>query len=91
MGFYIKKGFNFGPIRVNLSKSGLGFSVGGKGLRLGSGPQGSYVHAGRKGLYYRKNLSNSGKTKWGLICVILILALVVWAYQNGIIVFNLPE
>ena len=60
MGFYIRKSFKAGPVRLNLSKSGLGLSAGIKGLRVGSGPKGSYVHAGRKGLYYRKYIK-SGK------------------------------
>lgn len=56
MGFYLKKGFNFGPVRLNLSTSGLGVSVGVKGLRVGTGPRGNYVHAGRYGLYYRASI-----------------------------------
>jgi hypothetical protein len=35
MGFYIRKSVNFGPLRVNLSKSGVGYSVGGRGFRTG--------------------------------------------------------
>jgi hypothetical protein len=30
MGFFYRKSVNFGPFRVNLSKSGVGHSVGGK-------------------------------------------------------------
>lgn len=61
MGFYIRKSFTAGPVRLNLSKSGLGISAGVKGFRVGSGPRGSYVHAGRGGLYYRQNLSSNTK------------------------------
>src|SRR5262245_38964919 len=57
MGFYIRKGFNFGPLRLNLSRSGLGTSVGVKGFRIGLGPRGAYLHAGRGGLYYRQSLN----------------------------------
>jgi hypothetical protein len=57
MGFYIRKGFNFGPLRLNLSRSGLGASIGVPGARFGVGPRGSYVHLGRGGFYYRKTLS----------------------------------
>jgi hypothetical protein len=57
MGFYIRKGFNFGPVRLNLSRSGLGASVGVMGARIGVGPRGSYVHVGRGGLYYRQTIS----------------------------------
>jgi hypothetical protein len=56
MGFYIRKAFNFGPFRINLSKGGLGTSVGVKGLRISSGPRGTSLHAGRYGLYYRQKL-----------------------------------
>jgi hypothetical protein len=34
MGFTYRKSVNFGPFRVNLSKSGVGYSVGGKGFRV---------------------------------------------------------
>lgn len=53
MGFYIRKSINFGGVRFNLSKSGIGTSVGMKGFRIGSSPRGNYVHMGRNGIYYR--------------------------------------
>ena len=53
MGFYIRKYVQSGPFRLNLSKSGLGVSVGVPGFRVGSGPRGNYVHMGRYGVYYR--------------------------------------
>ena len=61
MAFYIRKSLRFGPIRFNLSKSGVGVSAGIKGFRVGSGPRGNYVHMGRGGLYYRATLP-SGKS-----------------------------
>lgn len=56
MGFYIKRAFTIGPFRINLSKSGVGVSVGMRGFRVGTGPRGAYVHMGRDGIYYRKSL-----------------------------------
>lgn len=56
MGFYIRKAISVGPFRFNLSTSGVGVSVGVKGLRFGMGPRGNYVHMGRAGLYYRATL-----------------------------------
>lgn len=56
MGFYLRKAFSFAPLRLNLSRSGLGMSVGVRGARVGVGPRGSYVHVGRGGLYYRQQL-----------------------------------
>ena len=32
MGFSYRKSVNLGPFRVNLSKSGFGYSVGGRGF-----------------------------------------------------------
>ena len=57
MGWYIRRSKKFGPFRLNLSKSGIGFSIGIKGARIGKGPNGGYVHLGTGGLYYRKHFS----------------------------------
>jgi hypothetical protein len=99
MGFYLRKSFRAGPVRINLSKSGLGLSAGIRGLRVGSGPRGSYIHAGRKGLYYRKKLSggksrqsDSGSlvTLIGFIVGIAIIVYVVnWFIENPIVFFSL--
>ena len=59
MAWYLRKSLKVGPIRFNLSKSGIGTSVGVKGLRIGSGPRGKYIHAGREGLYFRQSLSDA--------------------------------
>ena len=56
MPFYIRKAVSVGPFRFNLSKGGIGMSAGIKGLRIGSGPRGNYIHMGRHGLYYRASL-----------------------------------
>lgn len=63
MPYYFKKSIKAGPFRFNLSKSGIGISAGITGLRIGTGPRGHYIHAGRKGVYYRKSLSNIGAKK----------------------------
>jgi hypothetical protein len=54
MGWYFRKSVGFGPLRLNLSKSGIGASVGVRGARVGVGPRGNYVRLGRGGLYYQK-------------------------------------
>ena len=61
MSFYIRKSLKVGPLRFNLSKSGIGVSAGITGFRIGTGPRGNYVHMGRNGLYYRKTLPSSTK------------------------------
>ena len=44
MGFYLRKSVSVGPLRFNLSKSGIGISAGVKGFRVGAGPRGNYIH-----------------------------------------------
>jgi hypothetical protein len=57
MPWYVRKYVRAGPVRFNLSKSGIGTSVGVTGFRVGVRPSGSsYLHAGRHGLYYRHEL-----------------------------------
>lgn len=63
MPFYIRKSVSAGPFRFNLSKSGIGVSAGIKGLRIGTGPRGHYIHAGRGGLYYRSSIPGGGERR----------------------------
>lgn len=57
MNILVRKTWNFGPLRLNLSKTGLGGSIGCAGLRLGIAAHGGiYVHFSRGGLSYRKYL-----------------------------------
>ena len=69
MGFFLRKSINLGKyLKLNLSKSGFGLSFGIKGLRAGKTPTGkSYIHAGRGGLYYRKQISDKKKVEKELI------------------------
>ena len=60
MSFYLRKSVKVGPIRFNVSKSGIGISTGFKGFRIGTGPRGNYVHMGAGGIYYRKTLPVGG-------------------------------
>ena len=62
MSFYLRKSIKVGPVRFNLSKSGIGVSGGVKGFRVGTGPRGNYIHMGRGGIYYRKTFGG-GKTR----------------------------
>jgi len=40
MGFFFRKFKNLGPFRINLSKSGVGWSVGTRGARVGRSARG---------------------------------------------------
>jgi len=61
MAWYLRKSVKVGAVRFNLSKSGIGTSVGVKGFRVGVRPNGkSYIHAGGYGVYYRQELGTQG-------------------------------
>jgi hypothetical protein len=62
MGFILRKSVRVGPLRFNLSGSGVGVSAGVRGFRVGTGPRGNYVHVGRGGLYYRAGLGSFAPT-----------------------------
>ena len=40
MGLRFRKSFSIGPIRINISKSGIGISIGVKGFRIGRSAKG---------------------------------------------------
>jgi uncharacterized membrane protein len=59
MGIKFRKSFKAGPVKVNLSKSGIGASVGIKGARIGVDAKGNtYAAGGKGGIYFRENLGN---------------------------------
>jgi hypothetical protein len=53
VSFYLRKSVKAGPFRFNLSKSGVGVSVGVPGFRVGTGPRSNYVRVGGGGVQYR--------------------------------------
>jgi hypothetical protein len=67
MGFFYRKSVNFGPFRVNLSKSGVGYSVGGRGFRVGKSG------SGRK--YTAFSLPSTGIGYRGSGCLVLLAAI----------------
>lgn len=46
MSFYLRTRIRVGPLRVSMSRSGLGASVGVPGFRFGAGPRGAYISLG---------------------------------------------
>jgi hypothetical protein len=58
VGFFFRRSVSFGPLRINLSKSGVGASVGIKGARLTTTARGTtYITLGSHGFYYRETIS----------------------------------
>jgi Protein of unknown function (DUF4236) len=45
MGWNFRRSLNLGPLRLNLSTSGVGYSVGGRGFRLGKDAKGRVYSA----------------------------------------------
>jgi hypothetical protein len=74
MGFYYRKSIGLGPFRVNLSKTGVGYSVGGPGFRTGVSPRGrryTTFSVPGTGLGYR--------TSKGQGCLVLVIGLLALA------------
>lgn len=63
MGIGFGKSLKFGPLRVNLSRRGVGLSAGVKGARVAVGPRGTYVSLGAGGFRYRKKLAGSSRPR----------------------------
>ena len=66
MGFRFRKSVNLGPLRVNFSKSGIGYSVGGKGFRATKKAGGGFRTTASipgTGISYVRDYSSSGKQK----------------------------
>ena len=66
MGFRLQRRISLGKfVRLNISKSGVGVSVGITGLRISRGPRGTHFSIGLPGtgLSYRKQLSSKRRKK----------------------------
>lgn len=76
MGWSYRKSVSFGPFRINLSKSGVGYSVGGRGFRTGvkaSGRRYTSVGIPGTGVHYYKSGSKSSTG-----CAVVLAALAVF-------------
>jgi hypothetical protein len=99
MGWFLRKSFRVGPLRFNLSKSGVGVSAGVKGARVGMDARGrGYIAGGRAGLYFRQRLSSAPRAaEAGLPealqpqlplalagSIVVLLAVLVVQYQSAV-------
>ena len=69
MAFYYRKSVNIGPFRLNLSKSGLGYSVGGRGFRVGT------TARGKKYTSFSIPGTGIGYRKSGAGCLVLLASI----------------
>ncbi len=88
MGWYLRKSVRSGPVRLNVSKSGIGVSAGVKGARVGIGPRGLYVAGGLGGPYFFQRLASAGRKGRGsgaspLAVMAGVAALVAMAWYVG--------
>lgn len=59
MGWSFRRAVRFGPLRVNLSRSGVSLSGGVRGARVNVGPRGTYVSLSGGGFRYRRKLDTT--------------------------------
>jgi len=67
MAWRFRKSLKFGPLKVNLSKSGVGYSIGGRGFRVGQDAKGrSYTAASIPGTgLYSRTYSSKARASSG--------------------------
>ena len=86
MGWTYRKSLSLGPFRINISKSGIGYSVGGKGFRTGFSSRGrrytSYSVPGT-GLSYRTSQASRGCLVAFAVPVLLVAGGVFVALLRG--------
>lgn len=61
MPFFFSRSRKFGPFRINLSRRGVGVSVGVPGARVSIGPAGTHVSFGAGGFRYRKRIDGRSR------------------------------
>lgn len=75
MGFYYRKSIKLGPFRVNVGKSGVGYSVGGRGFRTGVSSRGKrYTTFGIPGTGAGYRIGGKGTG-----CLVLVIAVATLA------------
>jgi hypothetical protein len=95
MGWFLRKSIRLGPLRLTVSKGGVGASVGVKGLRAGVDSSGKpYVAGGRGGIYFRERMrteqttptqpelpprSGSGAVPWIVAALLALIVLLLLA------------
>ena len=82
MGFFYRKSVNVGPFRINLSSSGVGYSVGGKGFRVGTSS------SGRRYTSFSIPGTGIGYRKSGTGCLLLILGVPAALFVSGFLLFS---
>jgi hypothetical protein len=81
MGWNLRKAFNFGPLRINLSKRGVGYSAGVRGFRIGRDAKGlnySQTSIPGTGIYKRTYSGQPRSAKnWGVAALVAVFVLLI--------------
>ena len=81
MGWSYRKSVNLGPFRVNLSKSGVGYSLGTRGFRVGRSARGRrYTSFSLPGTGLRYYTSRKAKQHGCLAVPFLFAALMLFIF-----------
>jgi hypothetical protein len=91
MAWAFRRGLNFGPFRINLSRKGVGFSIGARGFRVGRDAnrhQYTQISLPGTGIYRRDYYSSSPQPNQGrtgrrylpfkYLMFLMTLALMLW-------------
>ena len=81
MGWNWRKSVNFGPLRINLSQRGIGYSAGVRGFRIGRNAKGqdySQSSIPGTGMYKRTYSGQASKgTNWSLPVLVIVFLLLM--------------
>lgn len=88
MGWMFRKSLNFGPLRLNLSKGGVGGSFGVGPFRIGRRAKGGTYHTANipgTGISYRSSRGGGGNGCGCAIALLIVLSIAVaaaalWVY-----------
>ena len=94
MGWGFRRAIGLGRFRINLSKTGVGFSFGVRGFRIGRDAKGqSYTHSSvpGTGIYRRDYVAKGQPLDWRLlvgwlgpmILMAIVIVLVVYLFTRG--------
>ena len=80
MGWFIRRSISLGPVKVNLSRRGVGVSAGIRGARIGVDAKGdAYAAGGRGGFYFRqrlgRNIHSGVNPRWMWLIVAIVVAI----------------
>jgi hypothetical protein len=70
MGWSLRRTIRIGPLKINLSRTGVGFSIGARGLRIGRDSTGrnySHLSIPGTGIYRRDYGTKGAPLTWALV------------------------